>query len=98
VAVQWSRRARAHLIEIFEYVAEDDPQAAATLVERLRDATEVLKKHPRIGRMVPEISQEAVRELIVPPYRVVYFVHRRSCDVLGVYHSRRDLGAILPRK
>jgi len=33
-----------------------------------------LEQFPRMGRMVPEIQDEALRELIHRSYRIVYFV------------------------
>jgi toxin ParE1/3/4 len=37
------------------------------LVARLRP----LKDSPRMGRIVPEFQIETLRELILPPYRIV---------------------------
>jgi hypothetical protein len=48
--------------------------------------------------MVPEIGHEAIRERIVPPYRIVYVVEATAVDVIGVYHSKRDLAALLRRR
>ncbi len=96
--VRWTERARAHLLDVFEYIAADDPRAARALLQRIRAATDALRTQPRIGRMVPEVGHEAVRERIVPPYRIVYVVEARAIDVIGVYHSKRDLAALLRRR
>lgn len=96
--VRWTERARAHLLDIFEYVAADDPRAARALIQRIKKGVDVLRTQPRAGRMVPELAQEDVRERIVPPYRIVYLVAPTTIEVLGVYHSRRNLEPLLRRR
>jgi toxin ParE1/3/4 len=98
VRVRWSKSARADLLEIVEQVAEHDPQAARRLATRLREAVSALREQPYIGRMVPELSNEVVRERIVPPYRILYIVWHGSIEVTGIYHSKRDLAALLGAK
>jgi len=88
VKLLWTVGARADLLEVFSYVADEDIDAAVRLRNRLRGATKTLVVHPEIGRMVPELGNPALRELIVRPYRVVYAVRENEVHVLGVVHSR----------
>jgi len=56
------------------------------------DRTEILKTHPKYGRIVPEINDEAIRELIQGNYRIIYrIVSRNHIDILTVHHSMRLL-------
>jgi toxin ParE1/3/4 len=98
VRVRWSKGARADLLDIFEHVAQHDPPAARRLMARIREAVRAVADQPRIGRMVPELNNEAVRERIVPPYRILYVFWHGSIEVTGVYHSKRDLAALLGEK
>jgi plasmid stabilization system protein ParE len=41
-------------------------------VHRLVAAVERLEAFPQSGRVVPERNDEAIREVIVRPYRIVY--------------------------
>jgi len=41
------------------------------------------------GRVVPELSREDVRELVRPPYRIVYRVLKDGVDVATVFRSSR---------
>ncbi len=93
--VRWSKGARADLLDIFERVADHDPRAARRLVARIREAVSVLSDQPYIGRMVPEIANEVVRERIVPPYRIFYLVWHGSIEVIGIHHSKRDISGLL---
>lgn len=89
--VLWTVGARADLLEVFGYVADDDIEAAARLRDRIRGATMTLREHPEIGRMVPELGNPVLRELIVRPYRAVYIIRDDQIHVLGVVHSRMML-------
>jgi toxin ParE1/3/4 len=98
VRVRWSKSARADLLEIVEQVAQHDPRAARKLATRIREAISSLREQPRIGRMVPELNNEVVRERITPPYRILSIVWHGSIEVTGIYHSKRDLAALLGEK
>jgi plasmid stabilization system protein ParE len=52
----------------------------------------LLREQPLLGRAVPELQPRPYRELIVPPYRIVYEVEPRRVLVLRVWHGRRELG------
>ena len=67
-------------------------RVARTIEQRLRN----LKRTPRTGRKVPELDMDTLREVIVPPYRIVYRIERTEIRVLAVVHVRRDLGGALP--
>ncbi|PKM37214.1 MAG: addiction module toxin RelE [Gammaproteobacteria bacterium HGW-Gammaproteobacteria-10] len=52
---------------------------------------EVLIEHPEIGRMVPEFAESDIRELIHPPFRVVYWLDNPQVHVVRVWRSERLL-------
>ena len=61
-------------------------------IYRIRNRTDILKKHIYIGRIVPEINREYIRELIEGNYRIIYkIVSKQQIDILTIHHSSRDL-------
>lgn len=80
--VRWSKRALDDLDAIGEFIAEDDPGAAAAWVGRLFRRAEDAADQPSAGRVVPEVGDPSIRELIEKNYRIVYQV--RAEDVLIV--------------
>ena len=86
--VKWLRTALKNLEAEAEYIARDNPKAAASVVQKIYNAVMSLEQHPALGRpgRVPE-----TRELIVPdtPYIVPYRVKGRRIEVLRVFHSAR---------
>jgi plasmid stabilization system protein ParE len=68
--VKLSAAAFAHLEQIFEFVAAQDPKRALTTVQRIREAVLILERHPLLGRQV----EEGRRELLVSRGRSAYVV------------------------
>jgi plasmid stabilization system protein ParE len=59
--VKVTARAFAHLEQVFEFIAQNDPARALKTIQRIREAVLILEHHPLIGRSV----EEGRRELIV---------------------------------
>jgi toxin ParE1/3/4 len=97
-SVHWTVGARRDLEEIVEYIRRDSPTSATALAERILARARTLRRYPRLGRVVPEYRDEAVRELIVGDYRVVYRLLDRRLDILAVVHGSRDLLGRLSRE
>ena len=89
--VIWSDEAIADLAGLVRYIAADDPAAAERMGRKIFERTRVLEEFPLTGRIVPEVSDPAVREVIVGPYRVVYELDEGgpSLAVLRVWHASR---------
>ncbi len=88
--VRWTRLALADLRSAYEHVAERNPDAAEALLARIRGADRKLRELPNVGRLVPERRAQGYREIVVPPYRLVYAIAGRGVHVLRVWHGRRD--------
>lgn len=70
--VVWSEPAIADLDAIADYIAIEDPRAAAKLVARVFAHVEHLADHPASGRRPPELPGARYREIVEPPCRVFY--------------------------
>ena len=88
--VRWGSSAHRQLDEATAYVAQDSPQNAVELLERLLAAAESLDELAERGPIVPEVGDPQIRELYVQPYRLIYFVGDAVVEILGVLHERRD--------
>lgn len=83
--------AREDLRAIREYVAEDSPINADRLIDKLIRRAEKIPEFPQAGRAVPEFELPDVREVIEPPYRIIYRILPDRVDVLTVLHDARVL-------
>jgi len=89
--VIWTDPALTELEAAADYIARDTPRQANLLVRRAFRATDQLAAFPQQGRVVPEIGDESVRELILNPYRIVYVLRGPEVEVILVHHSARPL-------
>ena len=85
----WSLRAREDLRDIVTFIAADNPAAAQSFGFRLMSKVDVLANFPQLGRVVPEENDEAIRELILRPYRIVYQVlaDRQTVAIVRIWQG-----------
>lgn len=69
--VKWSVPAKNDLKQIHDYIALDSKYYAQNVIQEIIAKTETLTEFPEIGRNVPEISDQNIRELIVYSYRLM---------------------------
>jgi len=91
--VIWTREAVEDVEAIKAYVARDSVRYAALLAERIVAAVGRLESFPESGRVVPEVGDDALREIIHGAYRIVYRIQAESVQVVTVHHAARLLGA-----
>ena len=91
--VIWSEPAKADLRSIHDFIAHDSQHYAKKVTQDIRDKTDVLDELPKIGKKVPELNDEAIRELSLYSYRIIYEIKNQDVFVLAVVHRRRDLKA-----
>ncbi len=90
--IRWTHEALEQLIEIEEFIAKDSPGRAASFVERIIEHVEdSLPENPRAGRIVPEIANPDIRELIFRSYRIVYRLTESTIEILSVFEGHRLL-------
>ena len=58
--------------EIHAFIAQDSVRYADRQVQLFYAQASVLSKHPKSGRMVPEVELHSVREIKVGNYRMMY--------------------------
>lgn len=87
----WSPSARLDLKDIATFIAEDRPSAAERFVRSALEVVERLANFPKSGRIVPEIGDPAIREVIRKPCRIIYRVDsaKRTVQVVRVWHAAR---------
>ncbi|RLC00599.1 MAG: type II toxin-antitoxin system RelE/ParE family toxin [Deltaproteobacteria bacterium] len=83
------------LEDVLEYYKEQKiPHVGERLVAQVIKDIELLGKQPDMGRLVPEFELDNLRELIRPPFRIVYRRDRNKVRIVRVWRSERLL--VLP--
>ena len=93
--ITFAHSALSDLENVLEFFNEQKiPHAGERLVKKVFADIELLSEQPDMGKKVPEFDLAYLRELIRPPFRIVY---RRDIDrirIVRVWRSERLL--ILP--
>ncbi len=72
------------------YLAQDSLTAAQGLLESALESTSSLSVMSERGRIVPELQNPAIRELLVQRYRLLYEVQETRVEILAFIHGARD--------
>jgi toxin ParE1/3/4 len=73
------------------YSGEGAPDAGKRLVAEIMSTVERLGAHPLSGRVVPEFNVEHLREIIHPPFRIVYRHDKNKVRIVRIWRSERLL-------
>lgn len=85
-----SEPAREDLIEIYEHIAPENPEAAERLLKTFKEKFELLLKFPNIGRERHELFI-GVRSLVVGKYIVLYQSSEETLEIVRVRHGATDI-------
>jgi toxin ParE1/3/4 len=94
----WTNVAENDLINIIEYISVDSPQNALEILEKIRQKASSLYTLPERGRIVPELQGQGIfqyRELVIPPWRLMYRIADQKIFVMSVIDSRQNVEDVL---
>jgi toxin ParE1/3/4 len=100
--VELTDGAQADLESLHDYVAEHgSPEQAEDLLDALLDRVETLEQFPERGAIPKELAPLGItefRQLLVPPYRLIYRVIGKVVFVSMIADGRRDMQALLQQR
>ncbi len=99
--ILWAGVAENDLKEIIEYIAADSSSEALKTFKKIKQKASSLYTLPERGRIVPELQDQGIllyRELIVPPWRILYRISDTKVYVLSVLDGRQNVEDILLKR
>ena len=73
------------------YTEQGVPGVGDRLISEIVARAETLSDHPEMGRIVPEFGQPFLREIVHPPFRIVYRRKPESVRIVRIWRSERLL-------
>jgi toxin ParE1/3/4 len=73
------------------YADQQIPEVGERLLQDILSALDRLADFPMSGRIVPEFGIVNLREIIHPPFRIVYRINKRIVRVVRVWRSERAI-------
>jgi len=90
IIVTFAESAVQDLEAIQEYYKEQEvPEVGDRFVKEIITLVEGLTTHPDRGRVVPEFNNSQLRELVHPPFRIIYRRYKGKISVVRVWRSER---------
>jgi len=93
--VRWTPSALTDLEEIAGYIARDSRYYAAAFVRNVKMFSRSLEIFAERARIVPELGEENIRELLFGDYRIIFRIRENEIQITAIIHQARDLRRIL---
>jgi len=98
--IRWSEEAQYWLRDIHDYIAADNPGAAAKVIAGIiyekDEKAQVLRHFPEIGHKYRTEAEGDIRILLYGHYRIAYLSRSPvAIDILGVFHGALDIDRYL---
>lgn len=93
--LRWTEEAVRWLHDIFNYIADDNPEAARKVVAGIYDQAQMLKTFPHIGYKYKDDPNGEIRILVYGHYRIAYLIEHEAVEILGVFHGAMEIGKYL---
>ncbi|MDI6804399.1 MAG: type II toxin-antitoxin system RelE/ParE family toxin [Bacteroidota bacterium] len=88
--VKWSLPAKEDLKQINDFISRDSKYYAKKVSTEIVERSEHLNLYPSIGRIVPEINEKNIRELIIYSYRMIYQISEDEIEILALLHCKKE--------
>jgi toxin ParE1/3/4 len=85
--IRWTTEAADQLEEAVKYIQQDSPDAAQKIAQAAIERIEQLARFPGLGRPG---EVRGTRELVSPPYVVVYRSTAEVVEILHIWHGAQD--------
>jgi plasmid stabilization system protein ParE len=89
-AYEFHPEAEGDLNDIWEYLAEDNPEAADRTIDKIVAAIDALVPFPNQGHRRPDLTSRPLRFISVDNYLVAYAPDKKPLWILAVMHGRRN--------
>jgi len=88
--ILWTKSAKFHLTKLHEYISRDSKYYANVFALRIKKAVLRLEKFPESGRIIPEIGNENIREIVYGSYRIMYEIRGETVYITQIIHGSMD--------
>jgi len=90
--IRWTQEAAAWLEDIHEYIAQQNPAAAARVAQGIYDKVQLLSEYPALGYRYRATPEGSIRVLLYGHYRIAYLLRNDDAiEILGIFHGALDM-------
>jgi len=94
--IVWTAEAETWLKDIYDYISEDNPEAAAKVVQGIYLRAQQLAAYPQSGQLYRTETNGDIKILLYGHYRIAYQLHLDDrIVILGVFHGALNIDRLL---
>ncbi|EGW20386.1 LOW QUALITY PROTEIN: plasmid stabilization system protein [Methylobacter tundripaludum SV96] len=94
--INWTAEAERWLWDIYDYIIQDKPDAAANVVSGIYAKAQLLTRFPRNRLSVSQRIRRRYSHLLYGHYRITYLIKSsKRIDILCVFHGSLDIDRFL---
>ena len=86
----WTDRALNDLVRLYEFLASENPAAAAKAVQKFVTTADRLQHFPRMGERLDRYDPREVRRIFAGPYEIRYRLTTDTIFILRLWHGREQ--------
>ena len=92
IEILWTQQGEEDFFQIYSYLNKFDPIFGEVFFENVIEKIELLGKFPYIGRIVPELNNNRIREMLLNKYRIFYFIKsEKTIEIQAIIHMKRNI-------
>ena len=88
--LRWTSKALSDLVRLSDFLATENPTAAARAVQALTKAPTALQANPRIGEQLFQFEPREVRRILISSYELRYEIQNAIIYMLRLWHTKED--------
>jgi toxin ParE1/3/4 len=97
VTINFTHKSLDDIDHIGEYHSNYSKSFAKRLIQGFFDTAQLLITFPLMGRVLEEIGETEVREILYHNYRIIYHIFDdENIDIITIQHTSKDLKRHLP--
>lgn len=87
VEIRWSLIASDDYDSIIKYYEKTAPKFAQNLAKKIMYIIDNLIQFPKMGRIVPELENKEIREIIYRNFRIIYRLNENILEITRIIHG-----------
>jgi len=91
VEIRWSPLATDDYESVISYYEKTAPKFAQNFAKKIIIIIENLSKFPKMGRIVPEIENIEIREILYRNFRIIYRLKEDILEIARIIHGSHML-------
>lgn len=88
--LRWTERAVTNLADIADFISQNSPVYAESVVSRIDRQLQLLALNPLMGKVAVEVADLEIRELVVDSFRIFYRARAECIELIAIVHSRQQ--------